>query len=161
MEQGRALAGFVLGGLLFALALPGSPPAGYLCRNPTEVAAVEGHTIAVRCDAAAEQAGSVRGPARQLFGFPIDLNCADAQTLEILAGIGKVRAQAILDERRIRPFSRVDDLRRVRGIGPKTLEQLRRVVGVNSDPSGSASAEFQDCRSNGEPPFRPTSGGRG
>jgi competence ComEA-like helix-hairpin-helix protein len=102
-----------------------------------------------------DQSGSVRGPSRQLFGFPIDLNCADAQTLEILSGIGKVRARAILDERRIRPFSHVDDLMRVRGIGPKTLERLKSVVGVKSDAWDSG------CHSNGEPSFRSTSGARG
>lgn len=159
MEKGRALAGFVLSGLLFALALPASPPAERPCRNPIEEASTEGHTIAVRCDAVSDRAGMVRGPARQLFGLPIDLNCADAPTLEILPGIGTVRARAILDERRIRAFSDVDDLIRVHGIGPKTLERLRPVVGVNSATAGSLG--FPECRSNGESVFRPVSGGHG
>jgi len=158
MEQDRALAGFVLGGALFALALPGLPPAGRSCRNPIEVAAIDGHTTAVRCDADANQAGTLRGPARLLFGFPIDLNCADAQTLEILTGIGKVRARAILDERRTRPFSHVNDLTRVRGIGPKTLERLRSVVGVTPHFANSASVEFGGCRSDGDPSFQPALG---
>jgi hypothetical protein len=160
MEHERALAGFVLSGLLFALVLPGAPPARYACRNPIEVAAVDGHTTAVRCDADARTVGELRGPARQLYGLPIDLNCADAQTLEILAGIGTVRARAILDERRIRPFARVDDLVRVRGIGPKTLARLRPVVGVNSPASDAASVEFRNCRSDGGSSDRPTSGER-
>jgi len=161
MEHDSALAGFVLSGLLFALALPGSPPARRACRNPIEISAVDRHTAAVRCDADAGQAGKLRGPVRQLFGLPIDLNCADAQTLEVLAGIGEVRARAILDERRIRPFSHVDELTRVHGIGPKTLERLRPVVGVKLPRSDSASVEFRDCRSDGEPSFRPASGVRG
>ncbi len=160
MEHDRALAGFVLSGLLFAIALPGSPPARYACRNPVEVAAVDGYTTAIRCDADARQAGNLRGPARQLYGLPIDLNCADAQTLEILAGIGTVRARAILDERRIRPFARVDDLTRVRGIGPKTLERLRSAVGVKSPSLDSASVEFRNCRSDGGPSDRSASGER-
>ena len=160
MGNDRALAGFVLSGLLFALALPGSPPARNSCRNPIEVAAIDGHTAAVRCDADARQAGELRGPARQLFGLPIDLNCADAQTLEALVGIGKVRARSILDERRIRPFAHVDDLTRVRGIGPKTLERLRPVVGVKSHSSNSVSVEFRNCRSGGEPSFQSASGER-
>jgi type II secretory pathway component PulK len=101
----------------------------------------------------------VRGPARRLFGLPIDLNCADAPTLEVLSGIGTVRARAILDERRIRAFSDVDDLMRVHGIGPKTLERLRPVVGVNSATAGSMA--FPECRSNGELAIRPGSGGHG
>jgi len=95
-----------------------------------------------------------------LFGLPIDLNCADAETLEILAGIGKVRARAILDERRIRPFSSVDEITRVHGIGPKTLERLRPVVDAKPHSSNPASVEFQGCRSDGVPSFGPASGER-
>ena len=96
-----------------------------------------------------------------LFALALSAGFADAQTLEILVGIGKVRARAILDERRIRPFARVDDLTRVRGIGPKTLDRLRPVVGVKPHTSDSTSVEFRNCRSDGELSFRPASGVRG
>ena len=44
----------------------------------------------------------------------------------------KKLAQRIIDERRKAPFQSVAELRRVAGIGPKTLERLRPYVIVNA-----------------------------
>jgi competence protein ComEA len=62
---------------------------------------------------------------------PLDLNAATAAELETLPGIGPATAKAIVDEReRNGPFSSVDDLLRVRGIGPAKLDQIRQLVSV-------------------------------
>jgi competence protein ComEA len=54
----------------------------------------------------------------------IDLNTATALELESLDRIGPVLAQRIVDSRTQNgPFRSVNDLLRVRGIGPKTLER--------------------------------------
>ena len=58
-----------------------------------------------------------------------------------LPGIGPKMAQRIVDERRKAPFKTVDDLRRVSGIGPKTLERLRPFIPVGSDRSQVAAAD--------------------
>jgi competence protein ComEA len=56
----------------------------------------------------------------------IDLNSAGAEELTELPGIGPVTAAAIVEDRIARgPFLRVEDLLRVRGIGPAKLEALR------------------------------------
>lgn len=68
------------------------------------------------------------GPARLLWGLPLDLNRENARTLEVLPGIGPTRARAILAAR---PFCRVSDLRRVPGIGPMTLRRLEGRVTVS------------------------------
>jgi len=81
-----------------------------------------------------------------LFGLPIELNCAGARTLETLPGIGPVRARRIVAERARRPFERVEDLLRVRGIGPKTLEQLRARVAAHPHPGRLGSVDFSACR---------------
>jgi competence protein ComEA len=60
----------------------------------------------------------------------IDLNTATAEELDKLPGIGPVLAARIVAERDRRPFMKVDDLRRVSGIGPKKLEGLRPLVTV-------------------------------
>jgi DNA uptake protein ComE-like DNA-binding protein len=41
-------------------------------------------------------------------------------------------AQRIVDERQKKPFKSADDLRRVSGIGQKTLEKLRPWVAVTA-----------------------------
>lgn len=59
-------------------------------------------------------------------GHPINLNAADARTLEMLPGIGPVLARRIADYRaRHGPFQRLEDLLQIDGVGPKLLERLR------------------------------------
>ena len=62
---------------------------------------------------------------------PIDLNTATVEQLDSLPGIGPSIAKAIVDEReRNGRFRSVDDLERVRGIGPSKLDQIRDLVKV-------------------------------
>lgn len=63
-------------------------------------------------------------------GPPLNLNTASAMDLQRLPRIGPKLAQRILDERQERPFASVEDLRRVRGIGAKTVEHVRPYVTV-------------------------------
>ncbi|NBO91008.1 MAG: hypothetical protein EBV06_01635 [Planctomycetia bacterium] len=61
---------------------------------------------------------------------PIDLNEATEDQFRGLPGIGPVLAGRIMETRRTGRFTSVDDLRRVKGIGPKTLERVRPLVKV-------------------------------
>jgi competence protein ComEA len=63
---------------------------------------------------------------------PIDVNHATAAELRRLPGIGPTLSQRIIETREQQPFRSVEDLRRVRGIGVKTLERLRPHVVVVS-----------------------------
>jgi competence ComEA-like helix-hairpin-helix protein len=77
------------------------------------------------------------------------INEATAEQLESLPGVGPALAQRILAARRERPFSSPEDLLRVRGIGPRTLERLRPQIEVRpaaataepSDPAASAEVD--------------------
>jgi len=61
----------------------------------------------------------------------IDVNQAGTEELRTLPGIGPALAQRIIDSRAgDGPFASVEDLLRVRGIGPKTLARLRPLVRV-------------------------------
>jgi competence protein ComEA len=64
-------------------------------------------------------------------GAPVDLNTADLAQLDELPGVGPVTAQAIVDHReQVGPFSSVDQLLDVQGIGEARLGQLRELVTV-------------------------------
>ncbi len=65
------------------------------------------------------------GPAE-----PINVNAASADELRQLPGIGPALSARIIQAREQRPFQSVDELRRVKGIGVKTLESLRPFVKV-------------------------------
>ena len=58
----------------------------------------------------------------------VNINTATAAELEKLPRIGPVLAEAIVATRKQKEFASVEDLRRVRGIGAKTLEALRPFV---------------------------------
>ncbi len=65
----------------------------------------------------------------------VDLNHATAAQLETLPGVGPVTAARIVVERAQRgPFTKVDDLTRVDGVGPATISGLRDRVTVAGTP---------------------------
>lgn len=64
---------------------------------------------------------------------PVDVNRADAGTLEGLPGIGPVTAARIVVDREERgPYATLEQLQRVKGIGPKTVERLREHARVEA-----------------------------
>ena len=67
---------------------------------------------------------------------PININSASATELASLPGIGDSKAQAIIEHRAAEPFKTVDDLKKVKGIGEKTLESLRPNITVGAETAG-------------------------
>ncbi len=61
----------------------------------------------------------------------IDLNRAETWLLEALPGIGESRAQAIIDYRQQNgPFSNIDELIKVEGIGTTTYTKIKHLITV-------------------------------
>jgi len=68
----------------------------------------------------------LEGAEPQVARFEVDINSADWPELVQLPAIGKTLARRIVESRqKDGPFLDHKDLRRVRGIGPKTLETIR------------------------------------
>lgn len=83
------------------------------------------------------QVEPLSGARRLALGVPIDVNSATESDLLALRGIGPARARSIILERQENgPFTSVEDLRRVHGIGPVMVERLSpQVVAVGDDES--------------------------
>lgn len=63
---------------------------------------------------------------REPLRFVTDINRAEWTELSELPGIGETLAKRIVEDRTTHgPFRQLDELRRVRGIGPKLLERIR------------------------------------
>jgi competence protein ComEA len=61
----------------------------------------------------------------------VDINTASAQELEELPGIGPTLAQNIMDHRESHgPFSTIEEVMDVRGIGPALFEAIRELIAV-------------------------------
>ncbi|HZU36780.1 MAG TPA: helix-hairpin-helix domain-containing protein, partial [Gemmataceae bacterium] len=63
---------------------------------------------------------------------PVDINRASVAQLQQVPWIGPTTANRIIAERQKQPFRSVDDLRRVKGIGPKKLAHMRPYLMVGS-----------------------------
>ncbi len=63
--------------------------------------------------------------AKKAVSGVLNINTATAQEWTLFPGVGKARAEAIMAERATAQFSSVDDLVKVKGIGPKFIEKFR------------------------------------
>lgn len=71
----------------------------------------------------------IRNLPQRKVDYRIDINRASWVEFAQLPRIGRTLAERIVEDReRNGPFESIDDLQRVRGIGPKTIERLRPLL---------------------------------
>jgi competence protein ComEA len=69
---------------------------------------------------------ALAGDERLLLGLPLDLNAAEARELAFVPGLSpRLAAEVVADRAARGAFGRVEDLERVRGVGPKRLARAR------------------------------------
>ncbi|GEM_PF-3720543 len=68
--------------------------------------------------------GRLSGEVALALALPIDLNLATADDLQAISGLGEKTAAAIVGHREANgPFCSIGDLTRVKGIGPRFIEE--------------------------------------
>jgi competence protein ComEA len=82
---------------------------------------------------------------RLVVDFKVDVNTASLTELITIPEVGQTLAQRIVDYRKQHgPYQAVEDLRHVRGIGPKTLERLKAYVLPINPPQLTGNAATHD-----------------
>jgi competence protein ComEA len=77
----------------------------------------------------------------------LDLNRATAEELQNLPGIGPVLAQRVIDQRTAHGlFNTVDDLKDVKGIGKKRMDQLRPLVMVGMTTQAEPKRDMKNAK---------------
>ena len=86
------------------------------------------------------EAGAPLRPREALWmGVLLDLNTVGATALQVVPGIGPALSERIVHDRVLRGrFLRLEDVTRVRGVGPRTLERMRPFVTVRRAAPGGA-----------------------
>lgn len=82
--------------------------------------------------------GLVLFVGKKVASGPLDVNTATAAQLQSLPGVGPEMAKGIVKGR---PYSKPDDLLKVKGIGPKTLEKMTPGLKFPEPPAAPAPAK--------------------
>lgn len=71
-----------------------------------------------------------RPPAAAPVAGVLNVNTATAEQLALLPGVGPSRARAILEYRAKQPFAKVEELRKVKGVGRGVMKRIQGHVAV-------------------------------
>lgn len=96
-------------------------------RSGVEPYTVSAQTLWTREEESTAQTGTQPGGSIE----KVNINTADVEQLQTLPGIGQVKAEQIVADREANgPFRSPEDITRVSGIGPGTLEELLQYITV-------------------------------
>ena len=63
----------------------------------------------------------------------VNINIANINELESLQGIGKAKAELIIEYRKQHKFKKIEDIMKVKGIGKKLFEKIKDEISVNKE----------------------------
>ena len=68
--------------------------------------------------------------ASKKITLPININTASEKELDALPGIGPAIARRIVEHRSSQPFTNIEDIMQVKGIGKKKFDKLKELITV-------------------------------
>jgi competence protein ComEA len=83
-------------------------------------------------------AAPAAGAGKILEGV-VNINAATAVELQLLPGVGPAKADLIVAYRRLHPFRSIEELARVKGIGPKTVRKLKPHLSIRGETTARVS----------------------
>lgn len=90
-----------------------------------------GLVAAIAALAAASDAEAGKAKTRAVMTGTLNLNTATAAQLDQLPGVGEKAAARIIEHRKKTPFTRPEDLVKVKGFGKKKFEKLKGHISVS------------------------------
>lgn len=80
----------------------------------------------------ADSAKKISYPEKEKFVGRININAASHEEFQTLPGVGPATATKIIDYRAsIGAFVKIEDIQKVKGIGPKKFEKIKSFIVVN------------------------------
>jgi len=61
----------------------------------------------------------------------VNINTANINELESLKGIGKAKAEIIIEYRKKHKFKKIEDIMKVKGIGKKLFEKIKDEINID------------------------------
>ena len=63
----------------------------------------------------------------------VNINTANINELESLKGIGKAKAETIIEYRKQHKFKKIEDIMKIKGIGKKLFEKIKNEISVKKE----------------------------
>jgi comEA protein len=112
---------FISGILIFLVIVPRMEPAVHVLYPDKEASIVRSASVSA----------SLEGSEKDLGLDVININTASVDRLASLYNIGPKRAAAIIEYRKKKPFSNIQEIKNVSGIGVKTFERIKDYITVS------------------------------